>query len=78
MRAGQYAFLATFAIFLLVNANMFVWTYFNFSQHLIRTGFQTAPTCFTITGPDPYIFCCSMTPKRIMEFHLSFLLTTVA
>jgi hypothetical protein len=69
MWTGFYAFLATFAILLVVNADMPMWTHFEFSQHLIRTSIQAFPTGVAITRSDLYKFCHSVTPKRTVEFH---------
>ena len=69
MRTGQYAFFATFAIFLPDHTNMSMRTYFKLSQHLIRTSIQTTPTSIAITCSNMYIFCYRMTMKRIVEFH---------
>jgi len=70
MRTGFYAFFAAFAILLVVNADVPMWTHFKFSQHLIRTNIQTTPTGVAITCSNLYVFCYSMTPKRIVKFHL--------
>jgi hypothetical protein len=74
MRTGFYAFFAAFAILLVVNADVPMWTHFKFSQHLIRTNIQTIPTGIAITRSDLYIFGDRMTQKRIVEFHLMFLI----
>ena len=74
MRTGQYAFFATFAIFLPDHTNMSVRTYFKFSQHLIRTSIQAFPTGVAITRSDLYKFCHSVTLKKTIEFHLLLLL----
>ena len=75
VRTGQHTFLTAFAIFLPFNTNMPVRTHLKFSQHVIRTSIQTIPTSFTKMCSDPYIFGLRMPLKRIMKFHLSFLLT---
>jgi hypothetical protein len=74
MRTGFYTFFAAFAILLVVNADMPMWTHFKFSQHLIGTNIQAFPTGVAITRSDLYKFCHSVTVKRTVEFHLLLLL----